>query len=130
MQIDRMGVTLASYAPRNLLPGPLQRHIAKLSGHDYMQQALPAPEKRSAKRSKAFSPSVHEAELMQSLTEMQGPMAVVDPPAADLPLQQQHLPQSWFSDTLSIDDARSLLSDMQRVQTNEEAAESQELMAA
>ncbi|BDA50260.1 probable sugar fermentation stimulation protein homolog at N-terminal half [Coccomyxa sp. Obi] len=130
MQIDRTGVTLASYAPRNLLPGPLQRHIAKLSGYDYMQQALPALKKPQAKRAKRVSPPVHEVELVQRVTEMQSAEAVVDPPAAELPDQQHYLQHSWRSDTLSAGDVGSLLSDLQRLQVAEEATESHELMAA
>lgn len=130
MQIDRTGVTLASYAPRNLLPGPLQRHIARLSGYDYLQQGSPALKKRRAKRTKTVSPPVHEAETVESITGMQSIVAVVDPPANEVPLQQQHLQHSWRRDTHSSDDVDSLLSDLQRLQIAEEATESRELLAA
>lgn len=130
MQIDRMGVTLASYTPRNLLPGPLQRHIAKLSGCDYLQQELPAPRKRRAKRARTVDVPVHDAELVQSIPEVQSAVAVVDRAFTDVPLQQQHLPHSCQSDSLSADDVGSLLSDLQRLHIVEEATEPCELMAA
>ncbi|CAL8465234.1 g4769 [Coccomyxa elongata] len=130
MQIDRTGVTLASYAPRNLLPGPLQRHIANFSGCDYLQQELPAPKKRKAKRARTVVVPVHEAELVQSSIEVQSAVPVVDGPLTEVPLQQQHLPHSCQSDSLSADDAGSLLSDLHRLHIVEEATGSCELMAA
>lgn len=42
MRIDRTGVTLASYCPRYLFAGRPQCHIAKLKGHVYMLDAMPA----------------------------------------------------------------------------------------
>lgn len=56
MQIDPRGVTLASYAPRNLLKGRPKAHIAKLRGRTYLEEAMQAPKK--SRRAKEATPAV------------------------------------------------------------------------